>query len=100
MSVINSVWKFYGDISPNNHFITVQYRFFKGHFLKISFHISGKISDDRKFRVICHHVGKLSSFHHFFLNVEGQKKKTPSVIFNSVENVSILLGGGVSGAER
>lgn len=37
MSVINSVWKFYGDISPNNHFITVQYRFFKGHFLKISF---------------------------------------------------------------
>lgn len=29
-----------------------------------------------------------------------RKKKTPSVIFNSVENVSILLGGGVSGVER
>lgn len=59
-----------------------------------------QISDDLKYRVMCHHMGKLSSFHHFFLNVEGQKKKTPSVIFNSVENVSILLGGGVSGAER
>ena len=59
-------------------------------------HLS-QISDNLEYRVICHHMGKLSSFHHFFLNAEG--RKLPSVIFVSVENVSILHGGGVSGVE-
>lgn len=40
-----------------------------------------QISDYLKYRVICHHVGKLSSFHHFFLNVEGPKKKKLPLLF-------------------
>ena len=57
MLVITSSLKFHSDISPNNCFITVQYRFFKGHFLKnyfflrlwarnlpsAAFHISGNV---------------------------------------------------------
>lgn len=53
MSAVNSVWKFYGDISPNDHFIIVQNRFFKGHFLKISFSSDSeqKISPSAAFHI-------------------------------------------------